>query len=201
MNEDENEYPLGPYRSSREWHVYHVYNDPEFQQDIRELSERFISKWEANPDVQVGLTEEEEGVIAELQARYAITAFDIEMAQTGLHLQGILNTDMNLHDVTYDDESDLIVIRIHPDFPKSSMGMIWDTVEDVRTNVAGRGERGRRRGPENHKLLYAVFKARQNRWSFPKIYSAYESMTLPLYEDRRPTQFQNEDSLERDYRK
>jgi hypothetical protein len=198
---DRDAYPESNYKSVREWHVYHVYNDPEFIEATQKLNEHFLDKVDAAHDKPAGFTPHEEATIAKLAADYAISPYDIEQYQTGLFLQGILNTDQSYYDVSYDATQDKIYIGISPDFRKADMDKLWGVVEELRVNIGRSANSARRRPPLNHALLYAVFKARQQGKTYRQIYDLYDEGKLPYYIGKWARQFSSEESLERYYRK
>jgi hypothetical protein len=98
--------------------------------------------------------------------------------------------------IDFDKEENQLVIRLDPGFTKTDFMRLWNEIErDAPQLVAAKDKR--RRGPENHALIYAVFKARQRGMTFKAIFSVYEAGELAHYENGNRTQFKSEDDLER----
>jgi hypothetical protein len=70
-------YPRHDFKSAREWHLFHVYNDPEFESDMS-----WFSKNESETNANI------------LAKKYAITIDDLNFYHLGYDELGVLNTDL-----------------------------------------------------------------------------------------------------------
>lgn len=173
-------YPDSDYKSAREWHTYHVYTDPEFEADML---------WFLKND-----TKDNAAMIAK---KYALSEDDFNFYHLGYDELGVLNTDLQ-YTIDFDEKESQVVIRIDPGFTQADFMRIWHDIErDAPELVADKNKR--RRGPENHRLIYAVFKARQRGMTFKAIFRAYAEGELAYYTSGNRTQFKDEDTLERFY--
>jgi hypothetical protein len=173
-------YPLGDFKSAREWHLYYTYNDPEFIEDMA---------WFLKDGSKANATM--------LAKRYAISEEDLNFYHLGYDELGVLNTDLQ-YMIDFDEKENQVIIRLDPGFTKADFIRLWHEIErDAPELVAAKNKR--RRGPENHQLIYAVFKARQRNMTFKAIFEDYANGRLAYYINSNSTQFKNEDDLERFY--
>lgn len=179
-------YPKRNFKTAFEWHVYHVYNDPDFKKDCSMLKKNIKALHTVN--------------LIPIADKYYINTFHVREFINGLPEDSIIATSLDLsplHSLEIFDEDgwQFINISLHPSVTQKSLLKLWPKIEAAKKQL---GAKSRLKPPENHNLIYAIFKARTSH-TFKEIYSMYIEGTLPSYTGSRG--YRSEDSLERYYNK
>jgi hypothetical protein len=172
------EYKKRDFKSAKDWHVYHVYNDPEFINDFNKL------------DIEKDDTKD-------IRKKYAITGYDLFF----FDIRNILYLEKNVESkggLTFDPRIKKYVLTFDATITKSEFLECWKEFADFRDDFIGKPN-SKRKPPVNDTLIYAIFKARK-KLTFAEIFELYSVGRLPLYKGSSD-QFKSEDSLERYYDK
>jgi hypothetical protein len=173
-------------KSTRDWHLYHVFQDPEFISDVQTLT--WLQKrrdTRAIPFLQAmtkeyAITQGEIGIY-KVSSRIPLNPYD-KRAWLDLNDDGSISIKFNIENVTIAD------IQECADAVQCLQSNIWN----IRPT--------RRRAPNETNLIYSVFKERQRGLSFPAILDLYAQGKLPGYSGSR-TQYLSDRSLEMLYRR
>lgn len=184
--------PEEGFKTAREWHIYHVFNDPEF---IEQYDKIFLN---SKAKKQRELADIKEAHIKELANKFSVEVEDI-VVYSGVPSRYGGGISRSGGWVQYDVKTDSFLYKVSPDITKEEIVSLWNRQQE---QMATKGfSRAKRKAPKHHLLLYAVFKLRniQPPMTFKKIYSHYAEGTLPNYIDGSNDVFTSEDSLERYY--
>lgn len=193
-------YKIRDFKADFDWHVYHVFNDEEFKKDLsdnlRPISDQPSDKIYTSKYGQI-----EKNVIDEISIKYRLPSFYIREFLSGLDDSIITNgLDMEPVEVSfepvYGEEPDMVVIRLFPWATQSDVTDKWKEVESLKKAA---GYSLRKRGVENHTLIYAIFKSKSRDMAFSKIFKLYSERMLPGY-DGYPV-YDSEEVLESYYNK
>ena len=199
-------------------HVYQVFIDPDFQQDIQELRDSLESLYYKDISLTISpsyehLLLEDRLRIKEIADKYRITLVDLGFYADGqfnaghdnfgrrVSEYGGFSVDHYQHE-EYDGLPCYIIGR------KTTLNDIereWPFIRAMRQDMFASKENNlttktRTKSPENPQLIYAIFKARMSGKKFREIYEYYISSNLIGYSGNT-NQFTGEDSLERYYRR
>jgi hypothetical protein len=163
-------------KTTRDWHVYHVYNDLEFITEVNDAPE---SRY---------------GTIAE---KYAITPKDVIffIARKYIYLEG--NTDKKSM-LILDGDKEQLVLNMDPDITHEEYLSQWKVISAYKRSLF-KLPRTKRKPTYNTNLVYTIFKARNRGLTFKEIYLLYTDGKLPGYSGS--TSYNSEENLERFYRK
>lgn len=143
------EYTKGAFKTLKDWHIYYVYNDPDFIEDAGKLD----------------LLKDD---TSELRKKYGLNRYDLFFWEVrkllylshNLERKGKLvpNTDNNTYTLTFD------IMTTKAEFLE-----FWEQFSRYRDNFIGK-PKVKRKPPEHPDLIYAVFKAKQAGSTFPEIF-------------------------------
>lgn len=177
-------YPAGNFASARDWHVYFVYNDPDFVAECVALDRM---------SPQNGY--------AKIASKYAITPYDVFFfdIRKKLYLSENLKRKGAL---SFDPSTKKFMLTFDFTITRAEFLEFWDKFSSIQEALTQRKHSNtkKRKPPENPELLYAIFKARSKSNTFSQIFTMYSTGQLPHYLGSTG-QFKSEDSLERYYSK
>lgn len=177
-------YPVGDFKTARDWYIYYVYNDPDFIAECRKLDEV-----------------KDEGLIRKHYFRIArqfdISPYDVFFFQTRkiIYLEKNLNRKGAL---SFDPKTKKFTLAFDFSISRAEFLDFWSEFEGFRTAMVGK-LKAKRKPPEHPQLVYAMHKALKKH-TFPEIYSLYRDGKLPGYSGSRK-QFWDAESLESYYYK
>lgn len=176
------------FRTARDWHLHHVYNDSDFNDDIDALK-ALLKAGAADQEIQ--------SLKEQVASSFAITVGDIDLFMLG----GIIPLAHQERTATMsvDLNTGEFVLRFQPNTTRAELLETWNEFEKFRNSTSSPAA-SKRKPPESPSLIYAIFRARQRNNTFREIYALYTSGQLPGYTGSRE-QFNSEDSLERYYNK
>jgi hypothetical protein len=190
----ERRFPQRDFKDAREWHTYHVFNDPDF---IEKFDEVFLDK---KTKKTRGITEVNISTINKLAEEFGIeiSALFYYTGVPSRHGGGLSKSGGGIQ---YDERTDSFLYKVSPDVTREELVALWKKQQEQITSKGFK--RHKRKPPENPRLLYAVFKARSRSpaWTFKAIYQYYADGKLPYYEGGNTKQFKSEDALETYYHK
>ncbi len=177
--------------TAKDWHLYWVLKDPEFQEDLAKLHDYFKT---ASTDEKTYGTKK-----YELMRKYAFTESDYTVIEFDLRSKGIFNTFKYLE---FDKASEMVKVEFSPKITYKEFVSGWKIIKNYLIEN-GLKTNKKRKPPENTRLLYSIFKARQKDppITFSNIFKLYQVRQLEYYKDGNNRQFNSEDSLERFYNK
>lgn len=194
-------------------HTYCVFNDPDFEADIAKLRQELESLYYPNISLETSyydehILQEDRLMIKEIADRYCISLEDLGFYADGyFHLgYGAFGKNIRLeggfkflHPMETEDQPVYVIGKYTT---LEDIRREWPYIKEITALKQFRDteESARKRSPDNPALIYAVFKARMNGKSFKAIFELYEHGELSTYSGGH-TQFNNEESLERYYRK
>lgn len=191
MNRYKRKYPEADYKSARDWHIFHVYNDPEFIIDMKEFASYFEA--DAKPVDEKILMQK----YVSLAEKYMITRPDIYYFQLNAYERYSFINSPSGAIVYYSEPAKQIIIRADPNITRMQFYKLWRRVVAERND--NKIKATKRKPPDDSRLIYAIFKQRQKNVTFTEIYSMYQAGKLPLYEDGPTNQYDSKDKLERYY--
>lgn len=171
-------YPKRDFKTSKDWHIYHVYNDPEFILDFEAI------------DINSDDT-------SSIKHKWGLNNYDLYY----FDMRSVLFLNKNIErkgSMSYDINTRKFNLEFDPSISEAEFKDIWDEFAVIRDKMVGKPTT-KRKPPENHELIYAIFKAKRH-FTFPEIYRMYSDGTLPEYKGSTPD-YMNEDKLEDYYRK
>jgi hypothetical protein len=189
------EYPLGDFKTKRELHIYHVYNDADFAEAVRGLNSEFGILTGKNG--HKGTAEAIGKRYKAITDRFAVTGKDIDFFMGELHRMGGANKDRH-HQIMYHRQEGLFKAEFDPEITKGEFNEMWQYTQAIKRRLTG-NKTAKRKPPENDQLIYAVFKARRQ-YNFRQIFDLYRNGKLAGYAGSG-TQFSDQESLERYYNK
>lgn len=175
------------HKSAAAWHRYWVFSDLEFLKDLHDQ----LFEGQEKPDDY-------------FQSTYFISQADIHGFIVGLESDEI-EPNNTLYGITNSVRDKTITIRFSQDITRQEYEQNWvflrwyrDRVLHITPPVSKK-----QKAPENTKLLYAIFRARNGKkpTTFREIFRNYQDGKLPYYEGGGNTAFKSEDSLEAYYQK
>ena len=172
-------YEKQDFKSAKDWHIYHVYSDPEFIVDFNKL------------DVFTDDT-------SAIKKKYAISGHDLLFFEMRKHLYARENIERK-GALLFDPRTHKQTLEFDYDISKAEFMEFWDEFVMVRDKLVGK-LKTKRKSPENHELIYAIFKARTTGLTFAKIFELYSDGKLPLYNGATP-EYIDEDKLQAYYDK
>jgi hypothetical protein len=191
-------------------HVYQVFNDPDFDVDIKKLQEQFNKMY--YPDVSLTtdyldkhLLVEDKALIKSVADKYCITLDDL-----GIYADGSYEAGIPFGRRVYEYGGFIAGgSQYHDNMqyfyalgPKTSLQQIaqdWDRIQEIMI-ATYTSVKTKSKSPENPALIYAMFKARATGLTFTKIFRQYQDGELAGYKGST-SQYSSKDSLERYYRK
>ncbi len=188
-------------------HVYHVFNDPDFDKDVREIRKLLESFYykdiSLNPDSD-HLLKEHKQALFNFAARYCIDPEDLRTYADGLYDEGAgYGSDIDEFGGLMETGRYGLVYKIGPKTTLEQIQAEWKMhIEYAKQDYYGKRSGKKRLSKFNHELVYAVFKARNKPKpdSFTKIQKDYEQGTLAGYTGSRH-KYVVKDDLERFYNK
>jgi hypothetical protein len=154
------EYKKRDFSSARDWHIFHVYNDPDFISDFDKLDIH-------NDDT------------SKITKKYSITGYDLLFFE----IRSTLYLEKNVQrkgSLTFNPKTGKHILEFDYSISKSEFMEFWTEFVTLRDTLVGFKLKSKRKSPENHELIYAIFKARKT-YSFPEIYKMYTDGKLPSY--------------------
>jgi len=173
-------YSRGDFKGARDWHIYYVYNDPDFIEEINRLD----------------LASDRDKEYEKIAESFAINIQDVFF----FDMSRILYTEKNVARkgiITPDFVNKKMMLTFDFTMTKAELMELWEEFEGLRKGLA-RAVRAKRKPPEYPELIYAIFKARKTGRTFKDIYGVYSRNELPHYSGAT-TRFQGEEDLERYY--
>ena len=174
-------------RTTRDWHLYHLSRDREFNDTLDELEIAIRS----NID---------DATISDVRSNIA-KSNNITLQELGsFEIGRILYLDTNQKTTELNCDFSTLTATISFDITKTTKAELieqFDIIEKLRKNV-WQTQPKFRTGVRNPELVFAIFKARQKNISFNEIYELYEACELPYY-TKKPTQFKDTKQLENFY--
>jgi hypothetical protein len=203
---DKTRYPIADFKSAHEWHIYYVYNDPDFIKEYKQLSAYINSQYGTKPTIpapnirtmQLSPAEYEPRLKA-LAKEYAITVDDIKFYRLRFDYGRRLNRDTNPV-INLNTKTGVVEVAVNPDIPHNDFMKIWDTIQSIKANHLSIAPT-KRKPPKHPQLIYAMFKALQNNMGFTEIYKAYLDDKLPHYSEGYIKTYNTRENLERYYNK
>ena len=177
---NEKPYAKSDFKTARDWHIYHVYNDPEFIEDFKLLNKFEPAK-----------------ASAVLAKKYNITSYDVFFFDIRQTLYLAKNVEKK-YIITPDFANKKFVFDVDLNISKAEYQEMWNEFSSVR-NYLGGEPKTKRKPPENHELVYALFKSRMNH-TWPEIYEIAVKGKLPGYKGVIP-KYMDEDKLAEFYNK
>ncbi len=187
-------------------HVYHVFNDPDFGSAVRKLRNYLETKYyediSLNAQAQHLIIEDKE-LVADLANKFCITLDDLRLYADGWYAVGAPYGN-ELQDSGIVQNGNGLYYKIGAKTTLKDITKEWDYIKLLRKDYYGK-QNTKNKAPENHELIYAVFKARNRSkpYRFSEIYSQYSTNQLKGYSVKvSPDRLQyDEESLERYFRK
>ena len=190
-------------------HVYHVFNDPDFQTAVRQLRETLEKLYYKDISLTTSptdehLLEEDRKHIKLLADEYCITLDDFGTYADGYFAAGY-DYGKRIEEfgglgMGYDGDHFMCYV-IGPKTTIEQINEDWNFIKGIRPLWVG-NENTKSKSPQSPELIYAIFKARgKDKLKFSEIFRLYQSGKLKGYEFKNTKQFSSEDSLERYYRK
>lgn len=197
-------------RTVQEAHIFNVYRDSEFIDDVEEL---FPEKNKLlNTIKSIDVDEEKvkirdkirslnpEGVKL-LAKKYLIDDEDVRLFLTGDDTIWFFyrKDDWRPYELFINKDGN-ITAKFNIDITKKAFIQMWEVVAS-RKRIDFKGKIPQPKLREHTNLLYAIFKAKEIRGEkFPQIYKQYKNKSLPYFEGEKPTEFNNVDKLAAYYR-
>lgn len=193
MTNGEN-YPKKGLRTQRELHVYHVFNDPEFINEVERLNADF--EITASKFGHKGTAEEIGKRYEAIIKEFAVNRGDIDFFMAELHKQGSTRRQHRC-EIIYNADTNSYTAQLKPDVSKDDLEEAWQYIQ--RINGLRKISKTRRRGFDDPQLVYAIFRAKKSGKSFPAIFTLYQEGKLPHYENKPRNQFSSVEYLKRYY--
>ncbi len=192
---DSRKYPESNFKTAREWHIYHAFNDPKF---IEQYDEIFLDK---KAKRQKQLTEVDKAKLSKLADDFGLEVEDI-IVYSGVPSRYGGGISRQGGWVWYDKMSESFIYRVSPDITRDGVVKLWKQHQAVRAMHTGQS-RTKRKKPEDTELLYAIFKAKQKSppLTFDAIFKLYQKGKLNYYEEGTTNWLNSVDSLKRYYYK
>jgi hypothetical protein len=179
-------------KTTKHWHLYYVYSDPDFISRINKLknppsgSDRIDSDWR----VPYQKLAEEFSINYIDVYRFKMHGMNALLIGVGIIGSGIV---MRHKDI------DAIQVTLKKDITQKEYYALWGKIKEVQTKVL-KVRPTKRKAPDEHQLIYAVYRARKRGLTFRKIFSEYQNGNLDLYFNMPTQKFSSEDDLEKYYR-
>lgn len=216
---DQRKYALDSKHGAYVPHVFFVFNDDDFKNDILELREKLENLYYKDISLTTEpsdphLIAQDRKRIKEVADKYCITFDDLGFYADGHFENGELSFGKRLsieggfipgfhYSLEHLDGHPCYVIGpkttlkdIQDDWPEIAEWRSWRFTRNYTPNKSAT----RRKSPENPELVYAIFKARRHNKKYSEIYVLYSKGKLDNYHGNT-SQFNDEESLERYYRK
>lgn len=183
-------YPTPDFSNAFEWHVYYVYNDPEFKESCEELARLKY------PDPKFVKLRDK------ISEKFCINPFFVNRYLNGGSADPELwSWDRKAPSFAWikghgDGCYYFIELTMHAHVKREDFIDMWKSVAKEKKKL---GYSLRKKPPENPSLIYAIFKSRESN-SFKEIYHLYSSGSLPNYTGSTG-QYIDQESLERYYNK
>lgn len=203
-----NGYPLRDFKSAEDWHLYYVFNDKDFIAEIDFLNDKYdelahnsgLKYPNGIPKLTVKQAKSATKEFSDLRRKYSIDEIELMYFVQGGFGSGfkgdiIADVDEAMGRVLMVD--DHIEITLNKQITHKRYLELWREVQSLKKLL---NAKQRRRAPESHALIYAIFKQRMNTVSFSNIFRQYSEGNLQGYSGSI-NQFKSEDSLERYYDK
>jgi len=201
------QFKVGP-QNLHELHVSNVYKDAEFIEDVEIIfpgRNRLLELEQQNPNDATIEKQIIDGVRAvdssereRLAEKYSITIDDVAWYLRGYNQRtGEFHRAKKKPFKAMGRGDGTITIEFHADVTKEDYLEAWN-----HWVVPLKGKATQPKLPVHDKLLYAIFKAREQRGeTFKQIFEQYEKGTLPNYSDSNKMFASNQKKLEEYYRK
>lgn len=185
-------------------HVYHVFNDPDFQRGVEKL--RKIIEDAYYKDITFNLTadhlyEGDKETLKEFAERWCITPSDLWTYADGLYDAGYsYGSNPEEADGLIQSGYHGLCYRIGPYTTIEQIVNSWGYIKAVREDYYGKKDT-KKKAPVNHLMVFVIFKLRQkDGLTFTEIFRKYQDGDLVGY-NGSTTQYKSKDSLERYYNK
>ena len=186
MTAEKTDYPIRDFKNARDWHIYFVYNDPEFVSQVKKLRRLKIQ------------SPTKERLFVKLATEFAIAPYDVFYFYT----KQIIYLDKNITrkaNLTFNSDTGKFLVEFDYDISREEFLELWKEFSYTRKNIGFRGKVSKRKPPESPELIYAIFKARKDK-TFKEIFELYEKGKLEGFAGSAK-QYKDEESLERYYGK
>lgn len=140
-------------QSAQDLHVIHVYNDPDFQADIKNIGKDSATKDED---------------MAALSRKYFVSVNDVQLYFNGLLTSNSVRRQVRPFDLRPDGKGHWLA-WISGDISKEDYMNMWADLKRIKARK-NNGKLPKNKPPKYDDLLYAVFKARQDGDTFPTIF-------------------------------
>lgn len=207
-------YPRNNFKTAEDWHIYFVYTDNEFIEEVEKINKKH-RKWAEDsgekhpsgiPKFPKSKKREANKDWKFICDKYAVSDSDITFFVQGGFGGGWDKKTMAMNDVNAKVEENMgfvyeedgrMIVELESYITYQRYHDLWKNVLEHKKKLL---TKPRRRAPESPKLIYAVFKARKKGLSFPELFRLYSSGKLPYFRGST-NQFKDEESLERYYDK
>lgn len=181
-------------------HLYYVWSDPDFQEDLDYMNELHRVRGEENPSPseteRLKLASLANNEYDALASKYCISRGDIDMVFSGFMFQDDAD-EPYVGYVRKEDDTERIIVSLSNDITYRDYVNLWLQVKPLLQRPTG----VRKRLSENSSLVYAIFKAKEiKRLTYKEIYELYSRGRLPGY-DGSTKQFGDSLALSEYYRR
>lgn len=197
-------YPEAKFATAKEWHLYYVYNDPDFIKPALELRKKYKFKERRGNYIESGMDMISQLMVAqkdnkwnELRDEYCITDQDlIYFMRGGYKKQRYINASLDEYMGHVQLDAGVIInVQLAPHITYDGYMKLWDKVKELRDQIH---PPTKRKPLENPDLIYAIFKANKT-MNFGEIFSLYQTGNLPGYKGSTE-QFDTKEKLKSYYK-
>ncbi|HEX4774939.1 MAG TPA: hypothetical protein VH234_05480 [Candidatus Saccharimonadales bacterium] len=187
-------------------HVFHVFNDPDFDRDIKEARKLFEDVYYKDVSLDPNsdhLLDEHKIVLYELAHRYCIGVHELWYYADGLYDEGAgYGYDMDELGGLMETGQYGLIYKIGPKTTQDQIKTDWQRIELAKEDYYGQRS-GKKRPTFNHELVYAIFKAR-SRTPLPTwgdIFKQYQNGKLEGFTINNKSQYKTKEDLQNFYGK
>jgi len=188
---DNRSYPLCDYRTDREWHIYYVFNDPDFIQDYDAVF------YDAKLKKQRELSQIDNDKIEHIAKKYFLESDDILYYYRGISKNGGGISRIGGW-IQYNPKTNRFNYDVSPEITQEGIVDLWKKQKTLIVNQTGHKDT-KRKSPEYPGLIYSIFKLTKDH-TYKEIFDMYKNKQLPFY-DLANTQLHTKDDLKRYYNK
>jgi hypothetical protein len=187
-------------------HVYHVFNDPDFDKAVKEARELFEAAYYKDISLDPNsdhLFEEHKLILLELAQRFCIGTRELKLYADGLYDEGAsYGYDMDELGGLIESGTYGLIYKIGPKTTQKQIEADWKRIEMAKEDYYG-VRSGKKRPTFNHLLVYALFKARSQdppqKWQ--DIFEQYQSGQIVGYRIKNTKQYKTKEDLENFFNK
>lgn len=212
LREKQRKFGLGSDSGKYAAHVYQVFNDPDFDLDIKKLQKQFDKLYYPKISLKTDYLDnhlllDDKEIIKVLADKYCISLADLGLYADGFYEAGTHDFGKLVYEyggfITIGSEYYENMTFFYALGPKTTLQQIadeWDYIQELMGTI-WYNTNTKSKSPENPALIYTVFKARAKGLTFTEIFRKYQAGELIGYNGTNTKQYSSEDSLERYYRK